>query len=202
VTNAAFRTLCRAHGGGLFVSEMVMARALLGTNERTRRMVAFGPDESPRSVQLYTVDPHVTGLAVQHLVEEVGVDHVDLNFGCPAAKVTRKGGGAALPLHGALLASIVAAAVAAAGPVPVTVKLRIGVDDRHRTVPRRRPDGGGGGRGGGAPPRPHRRAALLGCGRLVGHRRAEGGGHDRARPRQRRHLGGGRRRRHDGGDRL
>jgi tRNA-dihydrouridine synthase len=126
VTNAAFRSLCRAHGGGLFVSEMVMARALLAGNERTRRMVAFGPDESPRSVQLYTVDPHVTGLAVRRLVDDVGVDHVDLNFGCPAAKVTRKGGGAALPAHGALLRSIVGAAVAAAGGVPVTVKLRIG----------------------------------------------------------------------------
>ena len=133
VTNAAFRTLCRAHGGGLFVSEMVMARALLETNERTQRMVAFGPDEWPRSVQLYTVDPHVTALAVRRLVEEVGVDHVDLNFGCPAAKVTRRGGGAALPAHGALLRSIVAAAVSAAGAVPVTVKLRIGIDDGHRT---------------------------------------------------------------------
>ena len=133
VTNAAFRSLCRAHGGGLFVSEMVMARALLAGNERTRRMVSFGPDESPRSVQLYTVDPDVTARAVRRLVDEVGVDHVDLNFGCPAAKVTRKGGGAALPAHGALLRSIVGAAVAAAGGVPVTVKLRIGIDDRHHT---------------------------------------------------------------------
>lgn len=133
VTNVAFRQLCRAHGPGLFVSEMVMARALLETNERTMRMVSFGPDEAPRSVQLYTVDPVVTGLAVRHLVAEVGVDHVDLNFGCPAAKVTKKGGGAALPVHGVLLRSIVAAAVDAAGEVPVTVKLRIGVDERHRT---------------------------------------------------------------------
>ena len=133
VTNVAFRRLCRAYGGGLFVSEMVMARALLETNERTMRMVSFGADERPRSVQLYTVDPGVTRAAVRHLVEEVGVDHVDLNFGCPAAKVTRKGGGAALPVHGLLLRDIVAAAVGAAGEVPVTVKLRIGIDDRTRT---------------------------------------------------------------------
>jgi nifR3 family TIM-barrel protein len=75
----------------------------------------------------------VTGLAVRHLVDEVGVDHVDLNFGCPAAKVTRKGGGAALPVHGLLFRSIVTAAVSAAGDVPVTVKLRIGLDDDHTT---------------------------------------------------------------------
>jgi len=133
VTNAPFRTLCRSHGGGLFVSEMVMARALLETNERTMRMVSFGPDEVPRSVQLYTVDPVVTHAAVRRLVDEVGVDHVDLNFGCPAAKVTKKGGGAALPVHGVLLRDIIASAVAAAGSVPVTVKLRIGVDDGTRT---------------------------------------------------------------------
>ena len=133
VTNAAFRHLCRGHGGGLFVSEMVMARALLETNERTMRMVSFGAEETPRSVQLYTVDPKVTSAAVHRLVQEVGVDHVDLNFGCPAAKVTRKGGGAALPVHRLLLRDIVAAAVGAAGAVPVTVKLRIGVDDRTPT---------------------------------------------------------------------
>ncbi len=133
VTNFAFRHLCRGYGRGLFVSEMVMARALLETNERTMRMVSFGPEETPRSVQLYTVDPVVTGAAVRHLVDEVGVDHVDLNFGCPAAKVTRKGGGAALPVHGLLLRHIVAAAVGAAGDVPVTVKLRIGIDDRTTT---------------------------------------------------------------------
>jgi nifR3 family TIM-barrel protein len=133
VTNVAFRALCRTYGAGLYVSEMVMARALLETNERTQRMVTFGADERPRSVQLYTVDPTVTGLAVRRLVDEHGVDHVDLNFGCPAAKVTRKGGGAALPVHGVLLRSIVRAAVEAAGTVPVTIKMRIGVDDATRT---------------------------------------------------------------------
>ncbi|HEX4978718.1 MAG TPA: tRNA dihydrouridine synthase DusB [Acidimicrobiales bacterium] len=134
VTNAAFRRLCRRHGAGLYVSEMVAARALVEANPKTMRMVAFPPDESPRSVQLYAVDPAVAGSAVRVLVDEVGVDHVDLNFGCPAAKVTRKGGGAALPVRRALLRSIVRAAVGAAGGVPVTVKMRLGVDDAHRTA--------------------------------------------------------------------
>ena len=131
VTNTAFRRLCRTYGAGLYVSEMVTARALVEGNERTMRMVRFDDDERPRSVQLYGVDPVVMERAVRRLVDEVGVDHIDMNFGCPAAKVTRKGGGAALPVHHVLFRSIVRAAVRAAGDVPVTVKLRMGVDDDH-----------------------------------------------------------------------
>ena len=133
VTNTAFRRLCRGYGAGLYVSEMVTARALVEGSTRTMRMVQFADDERPRSVQLYGVDPAVMTLAVRKLVDEIGVDHIDLNFGCPAAKVTRKGGGAALPLHGVLFRSIVQAAVGTAGSVPVTVKLRMGVDDAHLT---------------------------------------------------------------------
>jgi nifR3 family TIM-barrel protein len=133
VTNAAFRRVCRLQGAGLYVSEMVTARALVEGNARTMRMVSFDPDERPRSVQLYGVHPRVMHAAVRRLVDEVGVDHVDLNFGCPAAKVTRKGGGAALPVHRVLFRDIVRAAVAAAETVPVTVKLRIGLDDDHCT---------------------------------------------------------------------
>jgi nifR3 family TIM-barrel protein len=132
VTTPAFRTLCRRHGAGLYVSEMITARALVEGNARTRRMLAPGPDEPLRSVQLYGVDPVTVGLAT--LVDEWGVDHVDLNFGCPAPKVTRKGGGAALPLHHVLFARVVAAAVAGAGSVPVTVKMRMGTDDAHLTA--------------------------------------------------------------------
>jgi nifR3 family TIM-barrel protein len=131
VTNAPFRRLCRSFGGGLYVSEMVLARAYLEGNERTARMVSFGPDETPRSLQLYGVDAADVGEAVTRLTALDGVDHVDLNFGCPAAKVTRKGGGAAVPARPALLAAIVRAAVRAATPagVPVTVKMRVGIDD-------------------------------------------------------------------------
>ncbi len=133
VTTPAFRTLCREQGAGLYVSEMVTARALVEDNVRTRRMLAPAPGEPVRSVQLYGVDPSVVARAVRVLVEDWGVDHVDLNFGCPAPKVTRKGGGAALPVHRVLFGRIVRAAVGAAGPVPVTVKLRMGVHDGLRT---------------------------------------------------------------------
>lgn len=133
VTNVAFRRLCRQFGAGLYVSEMVTARALVEGNERTRRMVARDEGEPIHSVQLYGVNPDVMRLAVRILVEEVGADHVDLNFGCPAPKVTRRGGGAALPLHPRLLGRLIEAAVDAAGAAPVTMKMRMGIDDHLRT---------------------------------------------------------------------
>jgi nifR3 family TIM-barrel protein len=73
------------------------------------------------------------GEAVRRVLGEVGVDHIDLNFGCPARKITRHGGGSALPLRPRLFAAVVGAAVDAAGDVPVTVKMRVGLDEQHRT---------------------------------------------------------------------
>ena len=130
ITNQAFRALCRQFGpGGVYVSEMVTSRALLERTPESMRLIRHDPDERPRSVQLYGVDPATVGAAVRMLVDEDRADHVDLNFGCPVAKVTRKGGGAALPVHRALFREIVRAAVGGAGNVPVPVKLRIGIDD-------------------------------------------------------------------------
>jgi len=135
ITNIAFRRLCREHGAGLYVCEMVTTRALVERNPKTMRMVAFDADERPRSLQLYGVDPAVVGAAVRLVVDGNLADHVDLNFGCPVPKVTRKGGGAALPWRWRLFERIVRAAVDAAAPagVPVTVKLRMGIDDGHLT---------------------------------------------------------------------
>src|ERR1051325_11147843 len=129
VTNYPFRRICRRFGAGLYVSEMITARPLVEGRDKTLRLPAFGPDESPRSLQLYGVDPHYVGEAVKRLVGEGKVDHVDMNFGCPVRKVTRKGGGAAIPVKPRLLANIVRAAVTNAGSVPVTIKFRSGVDD-------------------------------------------------------------------------
>lgn len=131
ITNAPFRTLCREFGGGLFVSEMIGARALVEGNSKTLELVRFAPGESPRSLQLYGTDPRSIGEAVRRLTGTV--EHFDLNFGCPAPKITRHGGGAAVPYKRRLFAAIVAAAVEAAEDIPVTVKLRIGLDDRHTT---------------------------------------------------------------------
>jgi nifR3 family TIM-barrel protein len=133
VTNPPFRTLCRRYGAGLYVSEMITARALVEGNRKTLLLASFGPEETTRSLQLYGVDPRYVGESVRLLVGEGRVDHLDMNFGCPVRKVTSKGGGAAIPLKPKLLRAIVRAAVAAAGPVPVTLKFRIGIDERYET---------------------------------------------------------------------
>ena len=133
VTDAPFRGLCSRFGAGLYVSEMITARALVERNEKTLAMLRFDGSEATRSVQLYGTDPRTLGEAVRYLVGDVGVDHVDMNFGCPVPKVTRKGGGSALPVHRRLLRDIVRAAVEAAGPTPVTIKFRMGVDDKTLT---------------------------------------------------------------------
>lgn len=135
VTNRAFRRLCREHGAGLYVAEMVTSRALVERTPESMRIIRHDEDERPRSVQVYGVDPATVGAAVRVLAEEDRADHVDLNFGCPVPKVTRKGGGAVLPWKRDLFAAIVREAVAAASPhgVPVTVKMRKGIDDDHLT---------------------------------------------------------------------
>jgi nifR3 family TIM-barrel protein len=129
VTNYPFRKLCRRYGAGLFVSEMITARALVERNRKTLRLADFGPDEKPRSLQLYGVEPASLGEATRWLVGEGRVDHLDLNFGCPVRKVTAKGGGAAIPAKPRLLARLVRAVVENAGAVPVTMKFRLGIDE-------------------------------------------------------------------------
>ena len=135
ITNPAFRRLCREHGAGLYVCEMITSRALVERNRETLRMIRFDPDERPRSMQLYGVDPATVAAAVRMVAEEDLADHVDLNFGCPVPKVTRKGGGAALPFKRRLFERLVSGAVHAAAPagIPVTVKMRVGIDEEHHT---------------------------------------------------------------------
>jgi nifR3 family TIM-barrel protein len=145
ITNASFRRLCRESGaapdprsnthGGLYVCEMITTRALVERDRKTLEMIRFTPDETPRSLQLYGVDPDVVGRAVQMVVDEDLADHVDLNFGCPVPKVTRRGGGSALPFKRRLFEAIVDTAVRTAAPagIPVTVKMRVGIDPDHIT---------------------------------------------------------------------
>ncbi|MFE4593560.1 tRNA dihydrouridine synthase DusB [Streptomyces laurentii] len=135
ITNAPFRTLCRDFSGGkgLYVSEMITTRALVERNEKTMQLIRFDASEKPRSIQLYGVDPETVGKAVRMIVDEDLADHIDLNFGCPVPKVTRKGGGSALPYKRPLLRAILREAVAGAGALPVTMKMRKGIDDDHLT---------------------------------------------------------------------
>lgn len=137
ITNVAFRRLCREFGSrtSIYVCEMITARAVVERNEKTLHMMSFDADESPRSMQLYGVDPKTLGEAVRIIVGEGWADHIDVNLGCPVKKVTRLGGGAALPYKRRLFAEIVREMVGAADPagVPVTFKFRIGIDEDHHT---------------------------------------------------------------------
>jgi nifR3 family TIM-barrel protein len=135
ITDVAYRRLCREQGAGLYVCEMITSRGLVERDPTTLSMLVFDPGEEVRSVQLYGTDPSYVGKATEILCAELGVGHVDLNFGCPVPKVTRKGGGGALPWKRGLLAEILTAAVAAAAPygVPVTMKTRKGIDEDHLT---------------------------------------------------------------------
>ena len=135
ITNAAYRRLCAEQGAGLYVCEMITSRGVVERDKRTLDMLVFDETETVRSVQLYGTDPVYVGKAAEILCAEHGVAHIDLNFGCPVPKVTRKGGGGALPWKRGLLAEILEAAVAAATPydVPVTMKTRKGIDEDHLT---------------------------------------------------------------------
>lgn len=133
ITNTAFRRLCREYGAGLYVSEMITSRALVERTPESMRLIRHHESESTRSIQLYGVDPKTVREAVTMLVAEDRADHIDLNFGCPVPKVTRKGGGAALPWKQDLFRDIVEGAVAAAGDIPLTVKMRKGIDADHLT---------------------------------------------------------------------
>ena len=133
ITNTAFRRLCREYGAGLYVSEMVTSRALVERTPTSLRLIKHHESETPRSIQLYGVDPKTVSEAVKFLVGEDLADHVDLNFGCPVPKVTRRGGGSALPWKSDLFRAIVEGAVRAAGEVPLTIKMRKGIDADHLT---------------------------------------------------------------------
>lgn len=133
ITNRAFRKLCREQGAGIYVCEMITTVALAHRNPKTDRLIEFGEEESPRSMQLYGVDPVITARAVRRVVEENLADHIDLNFGCSVKKITSKGGGSAIPWKRRLFGSIIKAAVDNAGGLPVTVKMRKGIGDNHLT---------------------------------------------------------------------
>ncbi len=133
ITNRAYRQLCAEQGAGLYVCEMLTSRGIVVGDWKTKQMLGFAPNETIRSVQTYGVDPEMVARATHVLCDQYGVNHVDLNFGCPVPKVTRKGGGGALPWKQDRFRSILRAVVQAADQygVPVTMKTRKGIDDDH-----------------------------------------------------------------------
>ena len=137
VTNWPFRVLCQrfGKGEGMYVAEMVTARALIAGNEKAFRLLSFSPQEKLHSLQIYGINPKAVSLALKIVLDRVHVDHIGLNFGCPVPKITRRGGGSALPWKYDLFAKVVGAAkkACAGAPIAVTAKIRTGIDEDHKT---------------------------------------------------------------------
>jgi nifR3 family TIM-barrel protein len=113
---------------------MITARAFVEENKKTMKLAEFGEDESPRSIQLYGTEPVSLKKAVKKLLDSGHVEHIDLNFGCPVPKVTKHGGGGALPYKQRLFRKIIKSVIAGAnGEIPITVKFRMGIDSDHLT---------------------------------------------------------------------
>lgn len=129
VTSYPYRKICYEHGAGLCISEMVSARGIAEGHEKTLTRAHFGEDESPRSLQIFGAEPGMLAEAVKRIKHRV--DHIDINFGCPAPKIMKKGGGASIPAKPELCRQVVRAAVRAADPVPVSIKVRLGLDEER-----------------------------------------------------------------------
>ncbi|MEK7700449.1 MAG: tRNA dihydrouridine synthase DusB [candidate division NC10 bacterium] len=128
VTNTPFRLVARECGAGLLTSEEVDARALVAGNAHTRELLRCRPEERPIAMQLLGADPDVLAEAARRLEAE-GADAIDLNMGCPVAKIVAKGQGAAL-MRDPLTAAVVLRTMRKAIAIPLTIKIRGGWDDR------------------------------------------------------------------------
>ena len=133
VTNYPYRKICSRLGAGLCVSEMVSSRGILEGHRGTWKLVHFAESEHPRSIQIFGGDPAAMGESARRLKEELQVDHIDINFGCPVKKLVNKGMGAAVPTDPVNCRAVVRAVVKAADPLPVTIKVRLGIDDENLT---------------------------------------------------------------------
>lgn len=129
VTDLPFRLLCKEQGCDILYTEMVSAKAMYYNNKNTIPLLTMNPGESPIGLQLFGSDPHLLGEMAKR-VEEIGFDFVDVNMGCPVPKVFNNGEGSALMKNPKLAGEIIHAMTRAV-QIPVTVKLRKGIDEEH-----------------------------------------------------------------------
>jgi len=133
ITDGAFRKISKKFGCGLTFTQMVSAEGILNNNFNTLRYLAFSQEEKPIGVQILGNDPLTLSLAVKELVH-FNPDVIDLNSGCPVAHVAGNNMGASLMESPALLAKLINSMVAAAGKIPVSVKFRLGRDDKNISI--------------------------------------------------------------------
>ncbi len=130
VSDLIFRQLCKERGADVLVTEFVSSEGVFRRNERTRGYLEFDPAiERPIGVQLFGGNPEHMAEAARQVVDWVGPDFIDLNFGCPVNKVVSKNGGSALLKDCPLLGKVTEAVVRAVAPLPVTAKIRTGWDE-------------------------------------------------------------------------
>lgn len=128
VTDKIFRQICKRYGADVLVTEFVSAEGVFRRNERTRDYLDFDETDRPLGVQLFGADPAHMAEAARQVIDWIAPDFIDLNFGCPVNKVVAKNGGSALLRDCPTLVRVARTVVRAAGPIPVTAKIRIGWD--------------------------------------------------------------------------
>jgi len=131
VSEAPFRRLCRRFGADVVVSEFLSSEGLRRGSERTLRMAAFDATERPIGIQIFGAEPGAMAEAAALVTEVFAPEYLDINFGCPVKKVVKRNGGSGCLKDLDLVAAIIRA-VAAATPLPVTVKIRSGWDESLR----------------------------------------------------------------------
>src|SRR5215212_2469313 len=134
-TNLALRRTVRELGGlGLATTDLVNARALLKGGPKTMDLTATTPDDRPTAVQIYGAEPEYLRAGAQYL-EAFGFGHIDINMGCPVHKVVKGGGGSAMMCDTTGRTVELVRTVVEAVKIPVTVKMRLGWDDRQMSAP-------------------------------------------------------------------
>ena len=132
ITDHAFRSFMKARGAGIVVTELVSAMGIEYKSDRTVKLMSFDETQRPVGIQLFGEDPEVMARAAQ-FAQEKGADFVDLNFGCPVPKVTKKGAGSAI-LKDLPQMAIMISTIKKAIQIPLTIKIRTGWDQETRNA--------------------------------------------------------------------
>ena len=135
VTDYPFRILCKEMGAGIVYSEFVSADGIIRENSKTLSLIRFEEPERPIGIQIFGSDAEVMSQAARYVYESFRPDILDINYGCPVPKVTKKGGGSAALQDLCLMDDITAAVVESVPEIPVTVKMRAGWNNDSIVIP-------------------------------------------------------------------
>ena len=135
VTDYPFRVLCKEQGAGVVYSEFVSAHGIIRKNSKTLQMIDFSDFERPIGIQIFGDTPEVMSEAAKQIDEKFSPDIIDINYGCPVPKITKKGAGSAALRDLCLMDDITAAVIESVPNTPVTVKMRAGWNVKSLVIP-------------------------------------------------------------------